>query len=198
MRRRDGCSSPLFCLPVRGAGDRALGHRRSLPAVWKTGAFGGHRWGCEAVDRGWGCRQAAPPRRPRCGTDAWRERRAAEGPPRTAVGVSMAVSQSRPSRVGLLHLNCPRCGLTITPRMAWLTIEHCPRCMARAGRAVPLFCSPLPASQLYAAGAAPDGDPRCTDRAPVGGRDGVGERHFPGVEDGGLRVGVARADPLRR
>jgi hypothetical protein len=30
-----------------------------------------------------------------------------------------------------MRLNCARCGFTISPRSAWLTVEHCPRCVAR-------------------------------------------------------------------
>ena len=56
----------------------------------------------------------------------------------------------------LAHLNCPRCGLTIRPRVGWLAIEHCPRCLARRRVAVPLFASTLPAAELYATGAAPE------------------------------------------
>jgi hypothetical protein len=55
----------------------------------------------------------------------------------------------------IVHLNCPRCGLTITPRASGVTIEQCPRCRARAGVQVWLFASPLPAGELYAAGALP-------------------------------------------
>src|SRR5947209_4687913 len=50
---------------------------------------------------------------------------------------------------GTIHLNCPRCGLTITPKASWLTIEHCPRCIARNGLAVSLFASTLPTDELY-------------------------------------------------
>jgi hypothetical protein len=31
-----------------------------------------------------------------------------------------------------LDLVCPRCGLSIRPRAPWLTVEHCPRCIAYA------------------------------------------------------------------
>jgi len=70
-----------------------------------------------------------------------------------------------PRSVGSFHLNCPRCGLTITPRAAWLTVEHCPRCMARSRVAVGLFASPLPTGKLYAADAAPCSDPQCSPQA---------------------------------
>ncbi len=70
----------------------------------------------------------------------------------------------QPQRVSALngvqtpHLNCPRCGLTIKPETSWLTIEHCPRCIARNGVAVRLLASSLPTGELYATGAAPDND----------------------------------------
>ena len=59
---------------------------------------------------------------------------------------------------GPIHWNCPRCGLTITPKASWLTIEHCPRCIARSGLAVSLFASTLPTDKLYAAEATPGAD----------------------------------------
>lgn len=74
----------------------------------------------------------------------------------------------RPSRDGAadggerVHLNCPRCGLTIRPRAPWLTIEHCPRCLARSRTPVALFASTLPAAELNAADRLPamrDDDP---------------------------------------
>ena len=37
-----------------------------------------------------------------------------------------------------MRMNCPRCGFTIRPRTAWLTVEYCPRCLARDRRAVQL------------------------------------------------------------
>jgi hypothetical protein len=48
------------------------------------------------------------------------------------------------------YLNCPRCGLSIRPRTAWLAISHCPRCIARSRTLVELFRSRLPAEVLYA------------------------------------------------
>jgi hypothetical protein len=84
---------------------------------------------------------------------------------------SMAHRQTRgpaSSVVGATYLNCPRCGLTITPRAGWLTVEHCPRCMARNGIPVGLFASTLPTGELYAADAAPGADrfvaPRAAER----------------------------------
>jgi hypothetical protein len=50
---------------------------------------------------------------------------------------------------------CPRCGLTIKPRLASLAVEHCPRCVARSRVAVRLFASTLPARELYAGGTEP-------------------------------------------
>jgi hypothetical protein len=56
---------------------------------------------------------------------------------------------------GESHLNCPRCGLTIVPRVPSLAIRHCPRCLARDRTAVELFSSQLPAEVLYAEGLLP-------------------------------------------
>jgi hypothetical protein len=28
------------------------------------------------------------------------------------------------------QLACPRCGLSIRPRVGWLTVDYCPRCIA--------------------------------------------------------------------
>jgi len=57
-----------------------------------------------------------------------------------------------------IHLNCPRCGLTITPKASRLMVEHCPRCAAHSSVAVSLFASTLPTNELYAAGAIPGSD----------------------------------------
>jgi hypothetical protein len=59
---------------------------------------------------------------------------------------------------GKLYLNCPRCGLTIAPRADWLTVEHCPRCIARSRAVVRLFASPLPTDQLYTSETKPSPD----------------------------------------
>lgn len=61
-------------------------------------------------------------------------------------------------------LNCPRCGLSIKPKTSWLTIEHCPRCIARARIPIKLFSSPLPTTELYRAGFAPNAS-ATTDQA---------------------------------
>jgi hypothetical protein len=50
---------------------------------------------------------------------------------------------------GSSFLRCPRCGLGIRPRVSWLAIEHCPRCVAQARIAVRLVASPLPTPQHY-------------------------------------------------
>jgi hypothetical protein len=55
----------------------------------------------------------------------------------------------------MTYLNCLHCGLTITPKVEWLAVEHCPRCIARRGVLVTLFASSLPAHALYAAEAQP-------------------------------------------
>src|SRR5579875_1425431 len=41
----------------------------------------------------------------------------------------------------LLQLRCPVCALAVTPRVHWLTIEHCPRCIARLQIAVKMQTS---------------------------------------------------------
>jgi hypothetical protein len=43
-----------------------------------------------------------------------------------------------------MYLNCPVCGLSIKRRFEFLTVEHCPRCVARRRLAVPLASSPQP------------------------------------------------------
>lgn len=58
-----------------------------------------------------------------------------------------------------VYLNCPQCGLTIAPKVDWLVVEHCPRCLARRRTAVRLFASTLPARELYATELIPDTDP---------------------------------------
>src|ERR1700727_2495403 len=58
----------------------------------------------------------------------------------------------------VIYLNCPRCGLTVTPKANWLAVEHCPRCIARRGALVKLLASTLPAEALYAESARPDPD----------------------------------------
>jgi hypothetical protein len=57
-------------------------------------------------------------------------------------------------------LNCPRCGLSIRPRADWLTVEYCPRCIARTRTLVHLFSSTLPPAELYAADSVPHADAR--------------------------------------
>ncbi len=36
------------------------------------------------------------------------------------------------------YMTCTRCGLTIRLRAPYLTVEHCPRCIARAGLVRPM------------------------------------------------------------
>jgi uncharacterized C2H2 Zn-finger protein len=40
------------------------------------------------------------------------------------------------------RLRCPRCELTLAPQAPWLTVEHCPRCIARARTLVCLIAGP--------------------------------------------------------
>lgn len=48
----------------------------------------------------------------------------------------------------MTYLHCPRCRLAIRRRADFLTLDHCPRCLARTAIAVPLFSSPLDALEL--------------------------------------------------
>ncbi|MDA0162626.1 hypothetical protein OM076_20295 [Solirubrobacter ginsenosidimutans] len=43
---------------------------------------------------------------------------------------------------------CPRCGLSIRPRVRWLTVEHCPRCIALAR--IPVRMSTVPTGSARA------------------------------------------------
>jgi hypothetical protein len=68
-------------------------------------------------------------------------------------------------------LNCPRCGLSIRPKVSWLTVEYCPRCMAHARIPVKLFSSALPAAELYPEGSVPNaGQRRVTTAIPARSR----------------------------
>jgi hypothetical protein len=64
-------------------------------------------------------------------------------------------SAAGPSR---WYLNCPCCGLTITPRGRWLATSLCPRCLARTSTMVEPFSSGLPADVLYAGDCLANGD----------------------------------------
>jgi len=70
------------------------------------------------------------------------------------------------------YSNCSRCGLSISVRFTGLRPEYCPRCLARARIAHPMFLSPLPFSQL-------------TARPPV-----VERPHGPRWADGSRRRGA--------
>jgi hypothetical protein len=52
------------------------------------------------------------------------------------------------------YMNCPRCGLSIRLRASYLTLESCPRCLARRHVAVQMFVSDRPAGAPVAV--APD------------------------------------------
>jgi hypothetical protein len=47
-------------------------------------------------------------------------------------------------------MNCLRCGLVIRLRVAWLTLEHCPRCVAKAGVVIPMSVSDGPPTWSFA------------------------------------------------
>jgi hypothetical protein len=63
-------------------------------------------------------------------------------------------------------LRCPRCGLRLRPRASWLTIEHCPRCIARDRTPVKLLCSPAPTIEQCGQGFGPNARGATTDQAP--------------------------------
>lgn len=51
----------------------------------------------------------------------------------------------------MIYLHCPRCRLAIACRADYLMLTNCPRCLARAAIAAPLFTSPLNGAELHAA-----------------------------------------------
>ena len=51
----------------------------------------------------------------------------------------------------MLYQHCPRCRLAIRCRASYLALEHCPRCLGRAGILTVMFTSPLNAIELRAA-----------------------------------------------
>jgi len=57
-------------------------------------------------------------------------------------------------------LKCPRCGLAVRPKISWLMVEYCPRCLAQARIAVRLFSSTLSAAELHPESLAPAVAPR--------------------------------------
>lgn len=65
-------------------------------------------------------------------------------------------SQKKHRAGGAVFLNCPRCGLSIRRRVDWLHVEHCPRCIGRAGIAVKLFVSARPSPEWYRDGPTAD------------------------------------------
>jgi hypothetical protein len=39
------------------------------------------------------------------------------------------------------YMNCPRCGLSVRLQASWLTLDSCPRCLARRGVSVTMTLS---------------------------------------------------------
>jgi hypothetical protein len=54
------------------------------------------------------------------------------------------------------YMNCARCGLVIRLRVSWLTLEHCPRCVAKAGVVIPMYVSDGPSAWSLAQNPSPD------------------------------------------
>jgi hypothetical protein len=52
-------------------------------------------------------------------------------------------------------LSCPHCRFSVRPRAAYLTMDYCPRCLAKRRIAEPLVVHE-PASALAPAGARPE------------------------------------------
>lgn len=50
----------------------------------------------------------------------------------------------------MIYLHCPRCRLAIKCVADYLILTNCPRCLARAAIAAPLFASPLNSVELHA------------------------------------------------
>jgi hypothetical protein len=63
--------------------------------------------------------------------------------------IRQLVKREPTANAAAIRLSCPRCGLTITPKVDWLTVEHCPRCIARARTVVGMFASTLPTDEPY-------------------------------------------------
>jgi hypothetical protein len=51
------------------------------------------------------------------------------------------------------YVTCPNCGLTILPNADWLTVEHCPRCIARRRMRVTMLAAAAPVAERRLAGA---------------------------------------------
>ena len=82
---------------------------------------------------------------------------AAQGSQRAAV--RRRTTDTAASADAAVYLNCPRCGLSIRRRVDWLTVEHCPRCVGRAGLLVDLFVSARPNVDWYRQRPEPDANP---------------------------------------
>ena len=108
-------SSPSFPsnLPIDSAGRRAIGPGRQRPQL------------------------------PGTSVRSRRDRLARQNRGRSIRGlVVMNPRRSTSRRSPALLMSCPRCGLTIRPKVHWLAIEHCPRCLAHARVAVRLISPP--------------------------------------------------------
>jgi anti-sigma B factor antagonist len=44
----------------------------------------------------------------------------------------------------MAFMNCPRCGLAVRLRAPYLTLDRCPRCLAKSGLSVPMTISEAP------------------------------------------------------
>lgn len=68
----------------------------------------------------------------------------------------------------MTYLHCPRCRFAVRARPGHMAPASCPRCLAHAAIAAPLFASPLNGVELHAAeraaGSRRDTQPRLRDR----------------------------------
>jgi anti-sigma B factor antagonist len=65
----------------------------------------------------------------------------------TRTGPGRVTAASVFDLVAMPYMSCPRCGLSIRLRAAFLTLENCPRCIAKAGIAIPMELSQGQAQQ---------------------------------------------------
>jgi hypothetical protein len=69
-----------------------------------------------------------------------------------------------PEDAVMFYRHCPRCRLAIRCRATYLALDHCPRCLGRAGILTTMFSSTLNAVELRAAET--EGDHPVSVRAP--------------------------------
>jgi anti-sigma B factor antagonist len=71
------------------------------------------------------------------------------------------------------YMNCPRCGLSVRLRPPYLTLQRCPRCIAKFGISVPMQISEGPGDQ-------PGSEKPTTPPRAAGEPSDFGDELFPG------------------